>query len=142
MKKLEIIYKVHVVLLEKCESKSNAKSYSRVRYIIGKKIVAIFYTTITDNNEKLTEKQNNEDKIDEQESQNDTFYNKDEELMIQRAALEVSRSAKIAQNGCIEELENNNYDDSDEENNDEIFQNEISNQIIVEEIQYITSNTN
>ncbi|CAB4405381.1 unnamed protein product [Rhizophagus irregularis] len=111
-------------------------------YIIGKKIVAIFYTTITDNNEKLTEKQNNEDKIDEQESQNDTFYNKDEELMIQRAALEVSRSAKIAQNGCIEELENNNYDDSDEENNDEIFQNEISNQIIVEEIQYITSNTN
>ncbi|CAB4374452.1 unnamed protein product [Rhizophagus irregularis] len=109
---------------------------------------------IQDNNEKLTEKQNNENKIDEQESQNDTFFNENEELMIQRAALEVSQSAKIAQNGCIGDLENDSenvgddvvdsedYDDSDEENNVKIFQNEISNQIIVEEIQYITSNTN
>ncbi|CAB4404119.1 unnamed protein product [Rhizophagus irregularis] len=88
---------------------------------------------IQDNNEKLTEKQNNEDKIDEQKSQNDTFFNENEELMIQRTALEVSQSAKIAQNECIRDLENNSknggndvinsgdYDDSDEENNDEIF---------------------
>ncbi|RGB40827.1 hypothetical protein C1646_752806 [Rhizophagus diaphanus] len=99
---------------------------------------------IQDNNKKLTEKQNNEDKIDEQENQNNTFFNKNEKLIIQRAALKVSQSAKIAQNGCIRDLENDSengddvvdsgdYDDSDEENNDEIFQNEISNQIIESE---------
>ncbi|RGB36441.1 hypothetical protein C1646_758081 [Rhizophagus diaphanus] len=69
--------------------------------------------------------------------------------MIQRAALEVSQSAKIAQNRSIEGLENtddddNNiddgdYDDSDEEN-DEISHSETSNQMTVKEIQYILSN--
>ncbi|GBC05676.1 hypothetical protein RclHR1_06370003 [Rhizophagus clarus] len=84
----------------------------------------------------------------EQESRNNTFF--DEDLMIQRAALKVSRSAKIGQNGCIEDLENDSendnddsidggdYDDSDEDD-DDISHSEISNQIEVKEIQYIIS---
>ncbi|EXX65270.1 hypothetical protein RirG_134860 [Rhizophagus irregularis DAOM 197198w] len=72
--------------------------------------------------------------------------------MIQRAALKVSQSAKIAQNGSIEGLENTDnenddddniddgdYDDSDKEN-DEISYSETSNQMTVKEIQYILSN--
>ncbi|GES76206.1 hypothetical protein GLOIN_2v1777971 [Rhizophagus clarus] len=79
----------------------------------------------------------------EQESRNNTFF--DEDLMIQRAALKVSRSAKIGQNGCIEDLENDSendnddsidggdYDDSDEDD-DDISHSEISNQIEESEV--------
>ncbi|CAB4478214.1 unnamed protein product [Rhizophagus irregularis] len=92
---------------------------------------------------------------DEEKRNNKDIINEDNinvDLMIQRAALEVSRLAKIAQNGSIEGLENTDdenddddsiddgdYDDSDKEN-DEISYSETSNQMTVKEIQYILSN--
>jgi hypothetical protein len=86
------------------------------------------------------------------EKQNNKGINED--LMIQKAALEVSRSAKIAQNGCIEGFDNadsenddddsidgGDYDDSDEENDPEISHDDTSNHMTVSEIQYMLSNS-
>ena len=128
---------------------SNELELAPIVFVDNNKFVDDELTLIDDDDDELMEIQNNDNDNELMEIQN----NDDEDLVIQRAALEVSRSAKISQNGCIEGLKNaeseddddsidgGDYDDPDDDGDDhEISHGKMQNHMIVKEIEYILSN--
>ncbi|GBB89448.1 hypothetical protein RclHR1_16130001 [Rhizophagus clarus] len=100
-----------------------------------------------DNNNLIDDLVQDDDKelisIDDGEEEQNNEDNINEDIMIQKAALEVSQLAKITRNRSIKGVENidnendddnsidsGDYDNSDKEN-DEIFYSETSNQVAI-----------